>query len=147
MKKPYFLLLIITVLFAACNKKETATDFPAPVQSQPLMAKGIFKMNSFGVKSGAAGTGGYVRLNWSATNEYVMQHWVIERATSGENWHMVQEMPCSLISGTRQTEYMDKDLATKDGDVFQYRVRVVDAQNNSLSSHPVRVRFGEKVAE
>lgn len=146
MRNYYYLFLITALSFTACKKQDSNSVTPA-TQSQPLASKGEFHISSFTAKSSNNISGAAVRLNWSAMNENTMHHWTIERATDGNNWHNIAEIPCSLVSGAVSNVYTDKELSVKDGDILQYRVKVFDHNGETLTTKPVQVRFGERTAE
>lgn len=138
MRKLYYAVCLFILPAAAC-KKESNT--PTATNQDKMSATGDYRMVSFGGKSGIDEFGTFVRLNWSAENENKMHHYVVERATAGDNWHVLHEMPCSRRNSTIYSMYKDGALTTREGDEFRYRVTAFDDKNGKISSTPVKIRF------
>ena len=79
-------------------------------------------------------------LNWETENQLNFDHFEIERSSNGANFTAVADKPVqSAITGRQQYQHTD-DLSSADGNVFYYRLKMVDVDGKSKYSNVIMIR-------
>lgn len=80
------------------------------------------------------------QLNWEVVNEYNFSHYELERSTNGVGYLKVNTVNALGASDIkRQYKYAD-DLSAVSGDVFYYRLKMVDIDGKSKYSNVIIIR-------
>ena len=83
-------------------------------------------------------------LNWEADNQVNFAFYGLERSTDGTYFsNLIIKTAQNSNSGSQQYQYLD-DLSSENGNVFYYRLRMVDIDGSSKYSNVVMIRKDEK---
>jgi hypothetical protein len=82
-------------------------------------------------------------LNWETDNEQNFDHYQVERSASGANYAAIGFKPSANSSGKQSYQYSD-DLSSVSGNVFYYRLKIVDKDGQFKYSNVIMIRKESK---
>ena len=83
-------------------------------------------------------------LNWETENEQNFDHFEIERSATGSNFSTIGAKPSTASNTSRQSyQYLD-NLASAEGNVFYYRLKIVDRDGQFKYSNVIMIRKESK---
>ena len=85
------------------------------------------------------------QLNWVAENQINFDHYEIERSTNGSTFYKIAEKGVAAGTiATKQTFTQSDDLYTATGNIFFYRLKMVDADGTFTYSNVIMLRKEQK---
>ncbi|MBS1921343.1 MAG: T9SS type A sorting domain-containing protein [Bacteroidetes bacterium] len=83
-------------------------------------------------------------LNWQVADEVNFDHYDIERSSNGYDFSKIgTQQALGTASGTRTYQYSD-DLSSTTGNIFYYRLNMVDIDGKSRYSNVIMIRMDQK---
>jgi hypothetical protein len=84
-------------------------------------------------------------LNWEVADEINFDHYEIERSSNGYDFVKIgTQQALGTTNGKRQYQYSD-DLSTVSGNVFYYKLKMVDIDGKSRYSNVIMIRRDQKM--
>ncbi|MBL7740236.1 MAG: T9SS type A sorting domain-containing protein [Chitinophagaceae bacterium] len=118
--------------------REYATEFTC--LSYPQQSTLPVKLLSF--------TGNYrnqaTYLNWATENELNFAHFEVERSSSGTGFATIGQRASTSVNSSRQSYQYADDLSSIAGNVFYYRLKMVDNDGQFKYSNVIMVRKDSK---
>lgn len=109
-------------------------NFPAEI---PLPVKLLSFSGSYQNKAS--------QLNWEVAEEISFDHYDIERSGNGYDFAKVgTQQALGTLSGKRQYQYSD-DLSSASGNIFYYRLKMVDIDGKSKYSNVIMIRRDQQM--
>jgi hypothetical protein len=83
-------------------------------------------------------------LNWQTENELNFAHFEIERSSNGAQYATIGEKASTAVNASRQSYQYSDDLSSIAGNVFYYRLKMVDIDGQFKYSNVIMIRKESK---
>jgi hypothetical protein len=83
-------------------------------------------------------------LNWETENEQNFDHFEVERSAAGADYKAIGFKPAAVDNSNRQSYQYSDNLSLVDGNIFYYRLKIVDRDGQFKYSNIIMIRKESK---